>query len=65
MPALRLSKEGEMDRTLCDLHPLATVPTQSTYAREVRRPSGVGAECNNTGQWQQPKIFIFRNECAL
>ena len=50
-----------MDRKLCGLHPLATVVS----ARELHRPSGIGAERNITGQWQVPKILIFRDEYAL
>ena len=50
-----------MDRKLCGPHPLATVVS----AQELHRPSGVEAERNITGQWQVPKILIFRFEYAL
>ena len=44
-----------MDRKLCSLHSLATIVS----ARELHRPSRIGAECSITGQWQVPNIFIF------
>ena len=39
-----------MDRKLGGLHSLATV----VYARELHRPSGIGAERNITSQLQVP-----------